>query len=627
MLSIADPFETDAIVENHIGNALGVITRGSLERGIEMKLHPGVSVESIKAGTFVIIRGEAHDFFSMITDVTLDASNPDILLHPPEASEKLLLKVLQQTSIYTTVKLKPMLMLPRRADKPVGEGQIKSRDSEAQSLANTSLNNDSFASHRVLDHGLNGHANGNGKYKSQSPKTDDHLPVKTVPTHFSRVVRASDEDVERIFGRESERNSDWFNVGAPLDMKTTSVCIDLPKFVQRSNGIFGKSGTGKTFLTRTVLCGLIHHQPKVVNLIFDVHNEYGGTTTSEGGSVIGLRDLFGARRIKIYTLDAQSSRTRNLKPDEEVKISLDKIEPDDILSMQDELNLADAAAETAYQARNVFGTKWLSTLLELDGEGGEKEALGEDDTSSTRSSDESAQTLAQKMRAHEGSVSALQRKLKSRLIRNGKLLPFLTEKPTGRDILQTLLHDIESGTNIVLEFGGQQSMLAYLLVANVLTRRIHAEYVQKHERWVGGGQKEHERPNHLMITIEEAHKFLNPKAARQTIFGTIAREMRKYWVTLLVVDQRPSGIDDEVLSQIGTRISAQLNDEADIAAVLTGMSGATGLKGILAQLDSKQQALVMGHSVPMPVMIETRTYDAEMWKTFGYGAVVARDDF
>ena len=103
--------------------------------------------------------------------------------------------------------------------------------------------------------------------------------------------------------------------------------------------------------------------------------------------------------------------------------------------------------------------------------------------------------------------------------------------------------------------------------------------------------------------------------------------MRKYWVTLLVVDQRPSGIDDEVLSQIGTRITAQLNDDADIAAVLTGVNGATGLKGILAQLDSKQQALVMGHSVPMPVMIETRTYDQEMWKTFGYGAVVARDDF
>jgi len=45
--------------------------------------------------------------------------------------------------------------------------------------------------------------------------------------------------------------------------------------------------------------------------------------------------------------------------------------------------------------------------------------------------------------------------------------------------------------------------------------------------------------------IEEAHRFLDPATVRQTIFGTIAREMRKYFVTLLVVDQRPSGIDNE----------------------------------------------------------------------------------
>jgi len=51
------------------------------------------------------------------------------------------------------------------------------------------------------------------------------------------------------------------------------------------------------------------------------------------------------------------------------------------------------------------------------------------------------------------------------------------------------------------------------------------------------------KPRPLMITIEEAHKFLNPQVARQTTFGTIAREMRKYYVTLLVIDQRPSSID------------------------------------------------------------------------------------
>ena len=96
-----------------------------------------------------------------------------------------------------------------------------------------------------------------------------------------------------------------------------------------------------------------------------------------------------------------------------------------------------------------------------------------------------------------------------------------------------------------------------------------------------------------MITIEEAHKFLNPSAARQTIFGTIAREMRKYYVSLLVVDQRPSGIDPEVLSQIGTKIVAQLNDEKDIQAALTGVNNASNLRSILASLDSKKQALLL----------------------------------
>lgn len=120
-----------------------------------------------------------------------------------------------------------------------------------------------------------------------------------------------------------------------------------------------------------------------------------------------------------------------------------------------------------------------------------------------------------------------------------------------------------------------------------------------------------------MITIEEAHRFLNPMTARQTIFGTIAREMRKYFVTLLVVDQRPSGIDNEVMSQIGTRVTALLNDDKDIDAIFTGVAGSTNLRSVLAKLDSKQQALVLGHAVPMPVVMQTRRYDEEFYRAIG----------
>ena len=79
----------------------------------------------------------------------------------------------------------------------------------------------------------------------------------------------------------------YFNIGTPLDMKTP-VCIDLNAFAERSNGIFGKTGTGKTFLTRLVLAGLIK-QNKAVNLIFDMHSEYGFQARKEGEESICKR--------------------------------------------------------------------------------------------------------------------------------------------------------------------------------------------------------------------------------------------------------------------------------------------------------------------------------------------------
>ena len=121
----------------------------------------------------------------------------------------------------------------------------------------------------------------------------------------------------------------------------------------------------------------------------------------------------------------------------------------------------------------------------------------------------------------------------------------------------------------------------------------------------------------MVITIEEAHRFLNPEVASQTIFGTIAREMRKYNVTLLVIDQRPSGIDSEVMSQIGTKITCLLDNERDVDSVLSGVSGRSELKSVLSKLESKQQALIFGHAVPMPVVVRTREYgSADSYKDF-----------
>lgn len=498
---------------------LGVITSGSLVEGLTARLEGRESVEDMRVGKFVVIQGEKHEFFSMITDVVLEATNQKVLIDPP-TSDAFIHAVLAGTSTYGTLQLMPRLMLPS--------------DLSAQML-----------------------------------------PVKTIPRHFSPVYEAAAQDFTRVFGKEGDG---FFEIGRPLDMDVP-VCLNLARLVERSNGIFGKSGTGKSFLTRLLICGAIYANT-ASNLIFDMHSEYGWGAPSESGSFVkGLRQLFGSE-VLVYTIDPVSSRRRQY--DGELVIGLDQIEVEDVIAIEQELNLSSTATESSYLLYDRFRERWLKALLDMDSAGIEE--------------------FAQSSGAHAGAISALKRKL-ARIAR----LNFVREH-ADFSAVDRLIEALAAGRHVVLEFGEHDSSLIYMLVANIVTRRIHRRWVEQTNRSVQS-QNSADKPRPLMITIEEAHKFLNPATARQTIFGTIARELRKYSVTLLVVDQRPSSIDPEVMSQLGTRITALLNDDKDIDAVFTGVSGAGGLKAVLAALDSKQQALVLGHAVPMPVVVRTRPYD------------------
>jgi DNA helicase HerA-like ATPase len=148
-------------------------------------------------------------------------------------------------------------------------------------------------------------------------------------------------------------------------------------------------------------------------------------------------------------------------------------------------------------------------------------------------------------------------------------------------------------------------------VTNLLTRRIRDAWEERTNAFRSHGKQE---PRPLVIVVEEAHKLLNREMAAQTTFSTIAREMRKYYATLLIIDQRPSQIYDEVMSQLGTRISGWLGDEDDIQAVLSGLAGRDALRGMLARLQPKEEVLLLGWGVPMPIPVRTRRYDEDFWR-------------
>ena len=408
------------------GQLLGMVVEGSLTKGVEIRLDPPTSVEDIKVGTFVTVQGERLRFFGVVTDVKLDSADPGLKHTPPDVQDPFIAQVVAGTAAYGTISVLPSLTMPAVMGDSTGPAA-----------------------------------------------------AKTVPPHFSRAYAASERDVEVVFGSEDERH---FWIGNPQDMET-KVCLDLGALTQRSVGIFGKSGTGKTFLTRLLLIGILQSD-LASTLIFDMHSEYGWQARKEGGTFVkGLKQLFESK-VAVFSLDEEHSRRRGLSPDEVVRIGYDEIGPEDVEVLQENLGLSDVATQAAYSVHSHFrGKQWLEEFLSLEG----RDAVSD---------------LASSIGVQPQALGALYNRL-SRLKRYDFLVP-----EARHDSVARILEQMDAGKHVVLEFGRYGNDLnAYILVANLLTRRIHERYMRRKEETEGGMGKE---PRPLVITIEEAHKFPQP---------------------------------------------------------------------------------------------------------------------
>jgi hypothetical protein len=423
------------------------------------------------------------------------------------------------------------------------------------------------------------------------------MPVKTVPAHHARVRSANAGDVASIFGSPATPGN--FVLGNTRE-QGHPICVNLDKFVQRSSGIFGATGTGKSFLTRIILAGLIQYNKSSV-IVFDMHNEYAfdDTASDTNQRVIGLKTKFNSR-VRVVGLGKGAKIRNSMTPDFNLEILESDIQPEDIELLTRELNLKETTPTTLDVLVGIFGPEnWYHEFKNMD--------VG------TQVEDENGKRVpapgSVAYWALENGVNIMAAEgLHIKLARVFKK-PYIAEKTVG-DTLPQIIHAMETGQHIILSFGDYETDLDYLLVTNLLTRRIRAAWEATTNRFRSKGEKE---PRPLVIVVEEAHKLLNREMASQTTFSTIAREMRKYYVTLLVVDQRPSQIYDEVMSQLGTRISGALGDEADIAAVLSGLAGRDALRGMLARLQPKEEVLMLGWGVPMPIPVRTRRYDKTFW--------------
>ena len=544
--------ENQALTQN---TTIGYVIGGGLEANLEVRLT--VPPQEVQEGAFVVIDSNNWRFYGLVTDLRLTAIDEHYAnqLNSQRFAPHLA-DYLNEQTLFTNLAVMPVLMKEKGPD-------LASPDYSA--------------------------------WRKEHTEDPSPMPVKTIPNHHAAVKLADRADIADIFGEEN--NKEIFRVGSTRE-QDHPVCLNLDKFVQRSSGIFGTTGSGKSFLARMILAGLIHAD-HASTLIFDMHNEYGidSTSSDTGDAVVGLKGKF-SNKVRLVGLGA-GTKFGNQQPDYTLEVSHSDITVEDVLQLTQILNLKETTATTLDKLESEFHENWFARFMQMN-----VGAVIENEDGKTEPAPDSVAFWARQAGIHPGAAEALRSKL-NRLFNR----PYLTDAPASSG-LNAIITSLQDKRHVVLSFGKYDNELDYLLVTNLITRKIRDTWERSTEDFHSGNGQE---PRPLVVVVEEAHKLLNREMASQTIFSTIAREMRKYYVTLLIIDQRPSQIYDEVMSQLGTRISGSLGDENDINAVLSGLPGRGGLRGMLAKLQPKEEVLMLGWGVPMPIPIRSRRYDQQFW--------------
>ena len=149
----------------------------------------------------------------------------------------------------------------------------------------------------------------------------------------------------------------------------------------------------------------------------------------------------------------------------------------------------------------------------------------------------------------------------------------------------------------IIDVSGVPSDITSVVVA-VLARMVFDYAI-----W---SRNEPQRP--ILLVCEEAHRYVPSERTAHTsavgkILGRIAKEGRKYGVSLGLITQRPSDLAEGVLSQCGTIIAMRLNNDRDQAYVRAAMpEGARGFLDTIPALRNRE-CIVCGEGVSIPVRI------------------------
>ncbi|MBE0519705.1 ATP-binding protein [Candidatus Bathyarchaeota archaeon] len=273
-------------------------------------------------------------------------------------------------------------------------------------------------------------------------------------------------------------------------------------------GMFGMTGSGKTNTELVLNARIIDYSPKTVGLIFDFA---GQLLTGKGiEPQRGLRDHpFFHTKVRYYS--AREGR---------LCIGLHTIHPGKLRTIFPEIGKPQA--RVARRLYEKLGSSWIEESRKAYGIEG---YVGVGKIINYKA---------------KNVIEALMSKLSD-------LSPTLFP-PSNYNFIDDVIKNVSNGITCLIDISGlsseDQRNITCLTASNV-AYHYKRMWEDNFEKW--------KRLPTLLITLEEAHEFLDPEV-RKTIFSDIALTYRKYRVGLNAVTPRPSRINPNVFAELWTKV-------------------------------------------------------------------------
>jgi DNA helicase HerA-like ATPase len=388
----------------------------------------------------------------------------------------------------------------------------------------------------------------------------DFANPRVVPDPGTEVRMADPDELESVLTDVDPEKEGSAHIGELLHRDPGEVDVHLPidSFAATHLSILASTGSGKSYTASVLIEEMMKPDSRAAVLVLDPHGEYGSLQQMQG---------------------IDEFESGEYSPDVEIK------RPDDLRLRISELSFTD-----------------LMSVLS-DPSDAQEAALSEawnslDDTHL------SAEKIIEKVRDcadQDSVVNALEWRLRSAL---------------GRDIFDESqnvpLTDILSpGQCSVLQMD-TMDLVDQRMVATVLLRRINEERML-HEK----GDEDSDLDFPVFVLLEEGHRFApaDGEARSRGILSTILSEGRKFGIGVGIISQRPSKIDDDVLSQCKSQVIMEIQNPNDQDAVKRGVEDVG--EDLLSELPglTPGQAVIAGDTVNTPFMADIRervtTHDAE----------------